>query len=307
MVFSYQSKVVMELRHLRYFVAVAEELNFRRAAERLRVAQPAVSTQIKSLEGKLGVRLFERTTRSVLLTPAGRVFLDESRRVLVAASQAEQSAHKAHHGIVGTLRLGVIAPATSPRLANVLRHFHQSFPGVQLALMELTSPEQLRRLRAGELDFGLLRPPVNFAELEWRFVDQLPQVLAAPAGHRLTTKRKLEWKDFDGEGLVMIQPGQQHGFYDAFLAACANAGAKVHPAQYAHDIQIKMWLISAGFGVAPTTSALSDVKRPGLVFRPLPTGLPPVETMLVWRRQDASPIVQYFRDCFINASNQYKA
>ena len=130
----------MELRHLRYFVAVAEELNFRRAAERLRVAQPAVSAQIKSLEGKLGVRLFERTTRSVLLTPAGRVFLDESRRVLVAASQAEQSAHKAHHGIVGTLRLGVIAPATSPRLANVLRHFHQSFPGVQLALMELTSP-----------------------------------------------------------------------------------------------------------------------------------------------------------------------
>lgn len=296
----------MELRHLRYFVAVAEELNFRRAAERLRVAQPAVSAQIKSLEGKLGVRLFERTTRSVLLTSAGRVFLDEARRVLGAAAQAEQSAHKAHHGIVGTLRLGVIAPATSPRLARVLRHFHQSFPGVQLALMELTSAEQLRRLRAGELDFGLLRPPVNYPELEWRFADESPLVLAAPAGHRLTRKRRLEWKDFDGEGLVMIQPGQQHGFYDTFLSACASAGAKVHPAQYAHDIQIKMWLISAGFGVAPTTAALSEVKRPGLVFRPLPPGLPLVQTVLVWRRQDASPIIQNFRDCFVGAGDQFK-
>ena len=294
----------MELRHLRYFVAVAEELNFRRAAERLHVAQPAVSAQIKSLEGKLGVSLFERTTRSVLLTPAGRVFLDEARSVLSAAAQAEQSAHKAHHGIVGTLRLGVIAPATSPRLAKVLRLFHQSFPGVQLALMELTSAEQLRRLRAGELDFGLLRPPVNFPELEWRFADKSPQVLAAPAGHRLISKRKLEWKDFDGEGLVMIQPGQQHGFYDAFLSACASAGAKVHPAQYAHDIQIKMWLISAGFGVAPTTEALSEVKRPGLVFRPLPPGLPLVQTALVWRRQDTSCINQNFLDCFIGAGGR---
>src|ERR1700733_8569455 len=119
----------MELRHLRYFVAVAEELNFRRAAARLRVAQPAVSSQIRALEEELGARLFERTTRSVLLTPAGRVFLAEARGVIGAASQAEQSARKAHHGIVGTLRLGVITPATSPRLASVLRHFHQRFPG----------------------------------------------------------------------------------------------------------------------------------------------------------------------------------
>ena len=294
----------MELRHLRCFVAVAEELNFRRAAERLRVAQPAVSAQIKSLEEKLGVRLFERTTRSVLLTSAGRVFLDEARNVLGAASQAERLAHKVHHGIVGALRLGVIPPATSPRLAKVLRHFHQSFPSVQLALVELTSAEQLRRLREGELDFGLLRPPVSFHELEWRFADQSPQVLAAPAGHRLATKRKLDWKDFDGEGLVMIQPGQQHGFYDAFLAACDNAGAKVHPAQYVHDIQIKMWLISAGFGVAPTTAALSEVKRPGLVFRPLPPGLPPVEIALVWRRRDTSPIVRNFLDCFVGARDR---
>ena len=288
----------MELRHLRYFIAVADELNFRRAAEVLRVAQPAVSAQIKALEEKLEVRLFERTTRSVLLTPAGRVFLDAARRLLDAAAQAQQSARRAHNGIVGTLRLGVVTPATSPQLASVLRQFHQRFPGVQLALFDLTSIEQLRRLRAGELDMGLLRPPVNFPELEWKFAEESPQVLAAPTGHRLLNKRQLEWKDFDGEKLVMIQPGQQHGYYDAFLAACANAGAKVHAAQYAHDIQSKMWLISAGFGVAPTTASLSKVKRPGLAFRPLPAGLPAVQIALAWRRQDVSPIVRNFLECF---------
>jgi DNA-binding transcriptional LysR family regulator len=288
----------MELRHLRYFVAVAEELNFRRAAERLNLAQPALSSQIKSLEEELEARLFERTTRSVALTPAGRVLLHEARAVLGAAAQAEQFTRKAQLGVVGTLRVGVIAPAASPRLAGVLRHFHQHFPGVQLALSEMVSSEQLRRLRAGELDVGLLRPPVHFPELEWRFVEQAPQVLAAPEGHRLARKRKLVWRDFDGEGLVMIQPGQQHGFYDSFLAACAQAGAKVHPAQYAQDVQIKMWLISAGFGVAPTTATLAEVTRPGLVFRPLPPGLPPVQTVLVWLRQNPSAIVKNFLAAF---------
>jgi len=207
-------------------------------------------------------------------------------------------ARKAEHGIVGTLRAGVIAPATSPWLARILRHFHQGYPGVQLSLFDLTSTEQLRRLRAGELDAGLLRPPVSYPELESRFVEQSHQVLAVPAGHRLARKRRLEWKDFDGEGLVMIQPAQQHGYYDSFLAACARAGATTYPAQYAQDIQMKMWLISAGFGVAPTTATLSAVKRPGLVFRALPPGLPTVQTVLVWRRNDVSPVVKNFLDCF---------
>ena len=156
----------MELRHLRYFVAVAEELNFRRAAERLHLAQPALSSQIKALEEELDVRLFERTTRVVRLTQAGRLFLNEARGVLGAAAQAEQLARKAEHGIVGTLRVGVIAPAASPWLARALRHFHQRFPGVQLSLSEITSTEQLRRLRLGELDAGFLRPPVGSPDLE---------------------------------------------------------------------------------------------------------------------------------------------
>jgi DNA-binding transcriptional LysR family regulator len=288
----------MELRHLRYFAAVAEEQNFRRAAERLRVAQPALSAQVKALEDELGVHLLERTTRSVKLTHAGRVFLEETRAVLAAAARAERRAKRAEQGLVGTLRLGIIAPAANAWLAEILRNFRRLFPRVQLSMSDLTSVEQLRRLRSGELDVGLLRPPVGLPELEYRFVEQSRQVLAAPSGHRLARKHQLAWKDFDGEELVMLHPTQQHGYYDAFLAACARAGAKPRPLHYAYDIQTKMWLIAAGFGVAPTTATLAEVKRPGLVYRPLPPGLPPVQTVLAWRRGDDSPMVANFVACF---------
>jgi DNA-binding transcriptional LysR family regulator len=293
----------MELRHLRYFVAVAEELNFRRAAEKLRLAQPALSAQVKTLEQELSVRLFDRTTRSVKLTPAGRVLLDEARVVLSAAAQAEARARKAEEGLVGTVRIGLIAPAANAWLANILRRFQAQFPGVQISLFDLTTPEQLTRLRAGELDAGLLRPPVGFPELEYKFVEESRQVLALPEGHRLARKRRLEWADFDQEGLVMIHPNFQHGYYDPFLAACAKAGAKPRPVQYANDIQIKMWLISAGFGVAPTTDTLAEVRRPGLVFRPLPPGLPLVQTVLVWKRNDDSPALRNLLASFPSIHN----
>jgi DNA-binding transcriptional LysR family regulator len=288
----------MELRHLRYFVAVAEELSFRRAAEHLHIAQPPLSAQIKSLEEELGVKLLERTTRSVSLTHAGRVFLEEARAVLAASTQAEQRARDAQHGLAGTLRVGIIAPVAGAWLAGILRRFRQKFPGVQLSLFDLTSTEQLRRLHEQELDAGLLRPPITVPGLDYKFVGESRQVLALPAGHRLARKKRLEWKDFHEEELVLIHPSAQHGYYDPFLAECAKAGAQPRPVQYANDIQTKMWLISAGFGIAPTTASLGEVRRPGLVFRALPPGLPPVQTVLAWRRGDPSPVLEHFCKSF---------
>ncbi|HUR45372.1 MAG TPA: LysR substrate-binding domain-containing protein [Candidatus Saccharimonadales bacterium] len=288
----------MELRHLRYFVAVAELLSFRRAAERLHMAQPPLSAQIKALENELGARLFNRTTRNVKLTHAGQILFVEARTLLASAMEAERRVKEADQGLVGTIRLGVIAPAANAWLAGVLRSFRRKFRGVQLSVFDLTSPEQLRRLRINELDVGLLRPPVGEQDLDCIFVEESEQVLALPAGHRLAKKRSLEWVDFHDEELVLVHPIAQHGYYDAFLAACAKAGAKPRPAQYAHDIQTKMWLISAGFGIAPTTATLRRIKRPGLVFRALPSGLPLVKTVLVWRKHDDSPVLEHFRSCF---------
>jgi DNA-binding transcriptional LysR family regulator len=288
----------MELRHLRCFVAVAEALSFRGAAEKLRMAQPPLSSQIKRLEEELGVRLLERTTRSVSLTHAGRVFLEEARSVIAASVQAEQRAREAQHGLAGTLRVGIIAPVAGAWLAGILRRFRQRFPGVQLSLFDLTSTEQLSRLHEQQLDAGVLRPPIGYPELDYKFVGESRQVLALPAGHRLARKKRLEWKDFHDEELVLIHPSAQHGFYDAFFAACAKAGARPRPVQYANDIQTKMWLISAGFGIAPTTASLGEVRRPGLVFRALPPGLPAVQTVLAWRRGDPSPVLEHFCKSF---------
>lgn len=297
----------MELRHLRYFMAVAETLSFRRAAEKLHMAQPPLSAQIKSLEGELGVRLFERSTRSVRLTHAGQVFLQDARALIASSDEAQRRVKDAAEGLVGTLRIGVIAPAANAWLASVLRNFRHQFPGVQLAVFDLTSTEQLRRLRTHELDLGLLRPPMGDPDLDCVFVEESEQVLALPAGHRLARKRQLAWKDFHNEDMVMIHPNGQHGYYDLFLAACARAGAKPRAAQYAHDIQTKMWLISAGFGIAPTTATLMQIKRPGLVFRSLPSPLAPVKTVLAWRKTDDSPVLQHFRSCFQPIQEKRKA
>jgi DNA-binding transcriptional LysR family regulator len=285
----------MELRHARYFIAVAEELNFRRAARRLHVAQPPLSSQIKALESELGVRLFERTTRQVKLTAAGNVFLEECRLVLEAAGRAERRAREAQHGVAGTLRLGIIAPVANAWLARILREFRQNFPLVQLSLFDLTSTEQLQRLEANELDAGLLRPPIVSPELQFDFVNESEHVLAAPAGHPLAVKKKLTWKDFDDQELVLIHPRFQHEYYNAFLQECTKAGARPRATQFANDIHTKMWLISAGFGIAPTTATIAEVQRPGLVFRELPPGLPTVKTVLVWKKENSSIVLQRFR------------
>ena len=279
---------------MRYFVAVAEELSFRGAADRLHMAQPPLSTQIKAMEEELGVQLLERTTRSVRLTQAGRVFLEEARGVLEATEKAQHRARQAERGLVGKLQIGIIAPVANAWLAGILRRFRHHYPGIQLSLSSLTSTEQLQRLRTGELDAGLLRAPVLFPELEGKLVAHSRQELAMPSGHRLARKQTLEWRDFHHENLVLINPAAQHGFYDTFFAECAKAGAQPFAAQYASDIQTKMWLISAGFGVAPTTATLAEARRSGVVFRPLPSELPPVQIVLAWRRNDASPILRHF-------------
>jgi len=288
----------MEFRHLRYFVAVAEELNFRRAAERLHIAQPPLSAQIKALEDELGARLFERTTRAVHLTAAGEALLGHARSLLGAAAMAEQHVRNADQGLVGTLRIALLAPAATSRLAKIFRRYRQKFPGIQLNLHELTSTTQIQRLRADEIDIGLLRPPVVFPELEARFVEESSMILALPIGHRLARARRIRWIDFHNEPLVLIHPSLQHAYYDFFFAECEKAGAKPVVGQYANDVQSKMWLISAGLGIAPTTRTIAQTKRPGLTFRELPSALPKVKTVLAWKRSNHSPALRHFLECF---------
>lgn len=283
---------------MKYFLAVAGTLSFRKAAEQLRIAQPALSSQIKDLEEHLGVRLFERTTRSVRLTGPGRLFMEEAHALMDGVDRAEQNVRRAQQGILGSLRIGIIAPSATPRLAKILNAFRLKHPRVQFVLSQLTSIEQTQRLREEQIDLAFMRPPQNSPDLESHFVEESPQILAAPAGHRLTKLKKISWPDFHGEQLVLIHPSLQNGFYDSFMELCSRSGSVPVVGQYANDIHAKMWLISAGFGVAPTSGSLVDVKRPGLVFRDMPAGLPVVQTALVWRRNSTSPVLKNFIECF---------
>ncbi len=284
----------MELRHLRYFVAIAEDLSFSRAAARLRIAQPALSMQIKSMEEELGVKLFERTSRSVKLTHAGATLLPEARGVLSAAQRAEQQVRRAHRGMIGTLRIAMIAGAANSRLAEQLREYRSAFPEVNLSLHELNSRTQIEELLNERLDVGFLRPPIDTTQLNARHLNEARMILAVPAHHRLADADEIRWKDFHQEPLVMVQPGFQHGYYDRFLALCEEAGARPSIGQYANDVQTVLWMVSAGLGITATTETLQEIKRPGIVFRPLPSGLPMVRTSMVWKKNNHSPLLQEF-------------
>jgi len=286
----------MEIRHLRIFVAIAEEMSFNRAARRLHIAQPALSVQLKALEEELGIQLLSRNSRSVHLTPEGSVFLVEARNVLDAARRAQDQAYRARHGLVGTLRVGVIAPAASTRLAAVLRRYRAELPEVDLFLNEMPSRSQVEGLLNDQLDVAFLRPPVEHPDLKSLFLEEAPMALAVYAGHKLARAKTIRWKDFDGEALVVVSPHLQHGYYDRFLAKCAEAGARPVIRQYASDVQTIMWMVSAGLAISPATQTLSEIKRPGLLFRPLPGGMPKVQTVVAWNQKNTSPLLEAFLD-----------
>jgi len=288
----------MELRHLRYFVAVAEELSFRAAALKLNIAQPPLSAQIKALEGELGVRLFDRTTRSVRLTQAGKVLLDEARGVLAASVEATHRAREAAHGMTGMLRVGLILSVANAWTADIIRRFRQNYPDVQISISMSNSVDLLPLLRAERLDVCLLRLSILSDAMASKKILEAKLQLAIPEGHRLAQKRHLNWKDLAEENLILVHPVGQPSFYDTFLSACARAGFQPRIAQYAADAHALMWLVSAGFGIAPVTETLAELRRPRIVFRPLPTDLPPVDIGLAWLKSNDSPVLRHFCNSF---------
>ncbi|MBV9229224.1 MAG: LysR family transcriptional regulator, partial [Chloroflexi bacterium] len=181
----------MELRHLHYFIAVAEELHFGKAAERLQMAQPPLSQQIRQLEDELGVQLFYRTKRHVQLTEAGHVFLQEARQTLIQAEQAIVAARRAGRGELGRLAIGFVGSATSDILPTLIRGFQERYPEVELLLRELTTAQQVRALQDGRIHVGILRPPVHDDTLRIETLFKEPLIVALPERHPLSSQVQL--------------------------------------------------------------------------------------------------------------------
>lgn len=283
----------MELRHLRYFVAVAEQKSFRRAAERLRISQPPLSTQIKQLEEELGLPLFERTSRSVRLNPAAQDLLQMATSILAQAAHFAKAAKQAAAGEAGSLSLGYLPAALGPLLARVLRSFAAAYPHVEVSLVEQRVPQQIEAIVSGALDIGMTHGEVEQPELAGELIRESTVALALPRNHRLARQVRIRPKSLRGERLILLRPDLARGFYDPFLAACTAAGV-VLPVHYTNDFATKLWLVSAGFGVSPTMTPLEKFFERSIVYREVAADLPKWRLSLVYRKTNQSQPLRKF-------------
>jgi DNA-binding transcriptional LysR family regulator len=294
----------VELRALRYFVALAEELHFGRAAQRLSMTQPPLSQALAKLERELGVRLIERTRRKVELTVAGGAFLDEARATLARAAQAVELAQRAQRGEVGRLAVGYLAATAYTLLPLALRAFRSDFPGVKLELRELTIPQQHTALLRGDIDVAILRPPVSEAELAAETILAEPFVLALPARHPLRALRRVPVKRLAGEPFVMFprQPGLV--FHDLVMDFCLRAGFTPRVAQEAYQTHTVVGLVAACIGVALVPASAQKLGLAGVAYRSLREATPQSRTAIAWRRADASPAIRAFLEAARRAAKQ---
>lgn len=275
-----------ELWQLRYFVALAEQLHFGRAAQSLHISQPPLSRAIRALEERLGVALFARSRRKVELTPEGARFLEEARRLIGQLERAVLELRGMASGEEGRLRIGFVSLADYGVLPGLLKAYKTARPGVTLALREMLSPEQATALASGELDFGLLLPPVaGAARLEHIVVQRERFVAALPSRHRLARVRgKLAVGELGGEPLVMVPREIAPGLYDIVRGLAARAGISLNVAQEAIQMQTVVSLVSSGLGAAIVPASVANLGRRGVVYRELDDSHPQLDVWLAWPR-----------------------
>ena len=280
----------MELRHLRSFVAVAEERHFGRAAARLHIAQPPLSQQIRRLEAELGVTLLHRTTRSVELAPAGEVLLARAREILAAVDSAAEDTRRAARGEFGRLAIGFTGSATYELLPKLAAALRQALPGVVLDLRgELLTPAQVAGLLDGTLDVGLLRPPVRERELAIEVVRREPLVAVLPQAHPLAATAVVPLEELSREPFVVYPSHFRSVVHDAVEETCAAHGFLPRVALEVSETATLVSFVAAGLGVSLVPESVRHMTVHGAVYRPLAGDAAAVELAVAWRRDDGSP------------------
>lgn len=290
---------MFELSQLRCFVAVAEELHFGRAAMRLNMTQPPLSRQVQLLERILGVVLLDRTSRSVRLTPAGRSFLIEARRILRLAESASLATRRIASGEAGRVAIGFTAASGYSFLPKLVELARERLPTVDLALREMVTGEQIEALLTGRIDLGLIRPPLNRPEFDKLRVMTEPLVAALPSGDPRLDKAVVSLADFDALPMIMYAP-EGAGYFHGMLSGLFDA-AGVSPLQVQHMSQIHsmLALVHARIGAAVVPEAATRLHFDGVEFRPLDiTPARPVELFVAWRRDNDNPSLKPLLDLF---------
>ena len=282
----------MELRHLRYFVAVAEERHFGRAAARLHIAQPPLSQQIRRFEAELGEPLLYRTTRSVELSPAGEVLLERGREILAAVDAALDDARRAARGEYGRLAIGFTGSTTYALLPALAAALREQLPGVMLDLRgELLTPAQVTQLLDGTLDLGFLRPPVHVRDLHTEVVQSEPLVAVLPASHPLADADAVPLEQLEHERFVMYPSHFRSVVHDAVEDACAAHGFKPVAAHEVAETSTLVSFVAAGLGVSLVPASVAKMTIEGAIYRPLEHDTTRVELAVAWRGDDERPVL----------------
>lgn len=296
----------MELRHLRYFVAIAEELHFGRAAQRLHMAQQPLSRQIRDLEAELGVLLLRRTKRTVRLTEAGKAFLSEAKKTLQQAQQAVQLAQQVHRGEVGQLAVGYTGPALNTLLPKAVRLFKHRHPQIALSLVRLQTNEQMEALRTGEIQVGLLHPPIADDSLSLEVVHQERLVAVLPDSHPLAQSGQAHSNQaHSGQASISIQALAQEPFilyprqvgpvlYDRILGLCQQAGFSPNIVQEVMPQQTILGLVAAEVGISLLHASACAAAPASVVFRELLEPTPELALALAWHPATANPALPKF-------------
>lgn len=293
----------MELRHLRYFIAVAEELNFRRAAERLHISQPPLSLQIKALEEELGGELFERNKQHVFLTPAGLVFLRHAQLVLDDVTKAKQAVKLALNGEAGELRIG-FTPSSEflPFLPATIQSFRARYPAITLALKEMTSSAQLTAIAERELDLGVVRKPAGrlLASVRLSKVSTDHALLALHERDPLAKKKLIQVSELKDMPLICLSRGAGAGLNEFVTDACCAAGFSPNIVQEVQEISTMLALAAAGLGAAIIPAPLRRMQIDGLIYRPLSGKGTRIDLFVATHSKEKNRLVADFKEMLIN-------
>ncbi|KFJ90065.1 LysR family transcriptional regulator [Pseudomonas sp. 1-7] len=298
----------MELRHLRYFVAVAEEKNIGRAAVRLHISQPPLTRQIQQLEEDLGVQLFTRTPRGMELTPAGELLLEEARNILSVVEQATERTQRAGQGKLSRLDIAIFGSGILDTIPKLLLMFRGAFPDVKMVLHNMTKEAQIEALRQRRIDVGFNRFIAPLNDIANEIVTTEKILLAVNENHALARQEKIPFRVLADHSLIVFPSGPRPSFVDKVMSMCQQMGFTPHVVQEVGDTLTGVALVASNFGVCLVPESATVLALPGVVYRPL-SDIPEnsgVDLNCIYRADDQSPILRSFLDTireFRNGSN----
>ncbi len=285
----------MDLRHLKSFLIVAEELNIGRAAMRLHISQPPLTRQIQQLEEELGATLLIRTNRGVELTEAGLLLVEEARNILALTEQAAERTHKAGQGKLGRIDVGIFGSGIFGVLPKILLAFREAYPEVNIVLHNMNKREQIDALRQRRLTVGFNRLLPDEPDIAVELIVKEKLYLAINSKQALSKKKEIPWAEIGNHPLVLFPSGARPSFIDWVLDLCRADGIKPWVAQEVGDAVNGVALVASGFGICIVPESATNMKLPGVVYRPLIRNPPPeVDLSCLYRASDDSPILHSF-------------